>query len=89
MILLSVLWGVCGSCVLNVSPSTVAPFSPNERSESDYRLFHCITRSDSSPGVLAVAVAFAKVIVAYEPSTGLEFEIRDSRRVLVVEYTVP
>jgi len=45
--------------------------------------------SDSPPAVLAVAIAFAKVILVYLASTAFEFEICDPCRVLVVEYSVP
>jgi len=42
-----------------------------------------------SPGVLAVAVAIAKIVVAYPAVATLELEIRDPCRILVVEYSLP
>ncbi len=45
--------------------------------------------SNRTPGVLAVAVAFAEIIVFYYASTAFEFEIGYSCRVFIVEYSMP
>ena len=44
---------------------------------------------DGTPCVLAVAVAFAEVIVVYVAGFVFEFEIRNPCGILVVEYTGP